>query len=79
VVPRSANKISQDDEFSLYGITLFKKDIPEFSHRCRENKFAPAARSDVDGYRGNTSTATLNSVEKPKNTIKPLKRKRNYG
>jgi V-type H+-transporting ATPase subunit C len=38
VVPRSAKKLAQDDEFSLFGITLFHKDITEFTHRCREFK-----------------------------------------
>jgi len=39
VVPRSAQKLAQDDEFSLYSVTLFRRDIPEFGHRSREFKF----------------------------------------
>jgi V-type H+-transporting ATPase subunit C len=45
VVPRSANKLAQDDEFSLFGITLFHKDINEFNHRCRELKYRPHSHS----------------------------------
>jgi len=39
VVPRSSQKLAQDDEFSLYGVTLFKRDTQEFAHRCRELKY----------------------------------------
>ena len=39
VVPRSAQKLAQDEEFSLYGVTLFSRDVPEFHHRCREYKY----------------------------------------
>jgi len=40
VVPRSANKIAQDDEFGLYTVTIFKKFKDEFAQKCREEKFA---------------------------------------
>src|SRR5271167_1530395 len=39
VVPRSSQKLAQDDEFSLLAITLFRRDIPDFSRRCRELKY----------------------------------------
>lgn len=41
VVPRSANFISQDDEYSLYAVTTFKKHSQEFVHKCREKKWVP--------------------------------------
>lgn len=41
VVPRSAQKLAQDEEFSLYSVTLFRRDIAEFTHRCRELKSVP--------------------------------------
>ncbi len=41
VVPRSATFISQDDEFSLYAVTTFKKHGQEFVHKCREKKWVP--------------------------------------
>ncbi|KAK9451903.1 uncharacterized protein V1518DRAFT_409863 [Limtongia smithiae] len=41
IVPRSANLIAADDEFALYGVTMFKKSVPEFLQRVRENKFFP--------------------------------------
>lgn len=39
VVPRSAHVIAKDDEFHLFGVTLFKKFAPEFIHKCREAKY----------------------------------------
>ncbi|KAJ1018031.1 hypothetical protein NDA16_004900 [Ustilago loliicola] len=39
VVPRSSNKISADDEFALFNVTVFKKVKDEFIQKCRENKF----------------------------------------
>lgn len=41
VVPRSANYISKDDEFSLYAVTTFKKYGQEFVHKSREKKWVP--------------------------------------
>ncbi|KAF8343051.1 ATPase V1 complex subunit C [Cantharellus anzutake] len=39
VVPRSSQKISQDDDFSLFSVTIFKKSKDQFSQKCRENRF----------------------------------------
>ncbi|TKY90252.1 hypothetical protein EX895_000250 [Sporisorium graminicola] len=39
VVPRSSNKISADEEFALFNVTVFKKVKDEFIQKCRENKF----------------------------------------
>ena len=41
IVPRSATFISQDDEFSLYAVTTFKKHSQDFVHKCREKKWVP--------------------------------------
>lgn len=41
VVPRSAEKIAQDSEYVLYGLTLFKKYENEFLNRAREQKWTP--------------------------------------
>lgn len=41
VVPRSATFVSQDDEFSLYAVTTFKKHSQEFVHGCRERRWVP--------------------------------------
>ena len=41
VVPRSAQKIDSDDEFTLYAVTTFKKHSSEFVHKCRERKWTP--------------------------------------
>ena len=81
VVPRSAQKIAQDDEFSLYGVTLFSRDVTEFNHRCRELKYHLSISSSltIDGSRATSSTQILSSVAKPKNSIKPPKPKKSYG
>ncbi|CRG85042.1 V-type H+-transporting ATPase subunit C [Talaromyces islandicus] len=41
VVPRSANLIASDDEFSLFAVTTFKKHSQEFVHKAREHKWIP--------------------------------------
>jgi V-type H+-transporting ATPase subunit C len=41
VVPRSANFVASDDEFSLYAVTTFKKHSAEFVHKVREKKWVP--------------------------------------
>jgi hypothetical protein len=41
VVPRSATFVSQDDEYSLYAVTTFKKHSQDFVHKCREKKWVP--------------------------------------
>ena len=41
VVPRSSTKLAQDEEFTLYNVTLFKKHAPQFIQTARANKFVP--------------------------------------
>lgn len=41
IVPRSAQLIDSDDEFTLYAVTTFKKHSAEFIHKCRESKWTP--------------------------------------
>lgn len=41
VVPRSSTKISEDKEFALYNVVVFKKFSQEFTHKAREMKFTP--------------------------------------
>lgn len=41
VVPRSAQAVASDDEFTLYAVTTFKKHSLEFLHKCRESKWTP--------------------------------------
>lgn len=38
VVPRSSVKISEDEEFGLYTVVLFKRVEDEFTAKARENK-----------------------------------------
>lgn len=39
VVPRSSKRLAQDDEFTLFGVVVFRKVQEEFAQKCRENKF----------------------------------------
>ncbi|KAI8912114.1 ATPase, V1 complex, subunit C [Powellomyces hirtus] len=39
VVPRSSQKIAEDDEYALFTVTLFQRVVDEFTHKARENKF----------------------------------------
>jgi len=39
VVPKSARLIENDDEYGLWGVTLFKKVIEEFKYQCTRHKF----------------------------------------
>lgn len=39
IVPRSSQLITQDNEYGLYTVTLFKKVMEEFKLHAREKKF----------------------------------------
>lgn len=39
IVPRSSQLITQDNEFALFTVTLFKKVVDEFKLHAREKKF----------------------------------------
>ncbi|EXJ71485.1 V-type H+-transporting ATPase subunit C [Cladophialophora psammophila CBS 110553] len=41
VVPRSATFVAQDQEYSLYAVTMFRKHAQEFVHKARERKWVP--------------------------------------
>ncbi|ORY66505.1 uncharacterized protein BCR38DRAFT_339095 [Pseudomassariella vexata] len=49
VVPRSAMQVAQDDEFTLYAVTTFKKHSPEFLQKAREAKWTPRSYKYVEG------------------------------
>ncbi|KAL2872019.1 H(+)-transporting V1 sector ATPase subunit C [Aspergillus lucknowensis] len=49
VVPRSANLVASDDEFTLYAVTTFRKHSTEFVHKCREKKWIPRDFKYVEG------------------------------
>jgi V-type H+-transporting ATPase subunit C len=49
VVPRSANLVAQDSEFTLYAVTTFRKHSTEFVHKCREQKWIPRDFKYVEG------------------------------
>ena len=51
VVPRSAELIDSDDEFSLYAVTTFKKYSQEFIHKCREQRWTPRDYKFEEGGR----------------------------
>lgn len=39
IVPRSTILVTQDQDFALYTVTLFKKVVEEFKLHAREKKF----------------------------------------
>lgn len=39
VVPRSAKKISTDNEYSLFAVNVFKKSVEDFKAACREKRY----------------------------------------
>ena len=39
IVPRSSKMIYDDDENCLTSVTLFRRAVDEFKHKCRENRF----------------------------------------
>lgn len=39
VAPRSSKQLFEDGDLTLQSVTLFKKAIDEFKHKCREQKF----------------------------------------
>ncbi|XP_021340043.1 V-type proton ATPase subunit C 1-A-like [Mizuhopecten yessoensis] len=39
IVPRSTKVLFEDDENCLCSVTLFKRVVDEFKHKCRENRF----------------------------------------
>jgi len=49
VVPRSSTQVAQDDEFTLYAVTTFKKFSAEFTHKCREKRWTPREYKYVKG------------------------------
>ena len=38
VVPRSSQKITEDSEYGLFSVTVFKKVVDEYKHHAREKK-----------------------------------------
>jgi V-type H+-transporting ATPase subunit C len=51
VVPRSSVQVAQDDEFTLFAVTTFKKHSAEFLAKCREQKWTPRQYKYVEGGR----------------------------
>lgn len=39
VVPRSSNKLAEDNEFALFTVTLFKKVVDEYKMHAREKRW----------------------------------------
>lgn len=49
VVPRSATQVAEDEEFTLYAATSFKKHSAEFLQKCREQKWTPRQYKYIEG------------------------------
>ena len=68
VVPRSASQLADDDEYSLYGVTTFKKHSHDFLHKCREQKWTPRDFKFEEGGREKESEE-LEKVRKDKEKV----------
>ncbi|KAH0544997.1 hypothetical protein FGG08_000923 [Glutinoglossum americanum] len=49
VVPRSGTRVTSDEEYTLFAVTIFKKHSQEFIHKCREKKWTPRDYKYVEG------------------------------
>ena len=49
VVPRSAVELAKDSEFTLYGVTTFKKTAADFAHKAREKRWTPRELPNSSG------------------------------
>ncbi|KAK0618614.1 hypothetical protein B0T17DRAFT_510133 [Bombardia bombarda] len=49
VVPRSSIEVAQDEELTLFAVTMFKKHSAEFLQKCREQKWTPRQYKYVEG------------------------------
>ena len=38
IVPRSSKALASDDEYTLFGVVIFRRIHDEFVQKCRENK-----------------------------------------
>jgi V-type H+-transporting ATPase subunit C len=36
VAPRSSNLVSEDSEYGLFSVTVFRKAVDDFKDKCRE-------------------------------------------
>ncbi|KAL9593468.1 MAG: hypothetical protein Q9219_007538 [cf. Caloplaca sp. 3 TL-2023] len=68
VVPRSAVQVAEDDEFTLYAVTTFKKHSQAFIHRCRESKWTPRDYKYKEGGKEEESKE-LEKVEKDERKV----------
>lgn len=68
VVPRSAQSINSDNEFTLYAVTTFKKHSQEFIHKCRESKWTPRDFKYEEGG-GVTEQKELETVGKDERKV----------
>ncbi|KAJ3361972.1 hypothetical protein GGF31_001997 [Allomyces arbusculus] len=66
VVPRSSQKISEDDEYGLFTVTLFQKVAEDFAAKCRELKFTPREHkfNEKDLENSRKQRADLMAMEK---------------
>lgn len=53
VVPRSSQKLAEDEEYILYNVVVFKKHSGDFVHAARQAKFTPRDFTWSDNARQN--------------------------
>ena len=45
IVPRSSKALASDDEYTLFGVVIFRRIHDEFVQKCRENKCVASSRA----------------------------------
>lgn len=63
IVPRSAFLISEDSEFSLYGLAVFKKHAAELSHKAREKRYVPREAVFTENLASQEASETKSAEE----------------
>ncbi|EPY53191.1 V-type ATPase V1 subunit C [Schizosaccharomyces cryophilus OY26] len=74
VIPRSAQKLDQDEEFALYTVIVFKRSAEEFTSKLREQRYTVRDFTFESGLRETEQTEFDNAAEKEKHIRSSLLR-----
>ncbi|WBW72680.1 V-type ATPase V1 subunit C [Schizosaccharomyces osmophilus] len=74
VIPRSAQKLSQDGEYALYTIIVFKKSAEEFISKLREQRYVVRDFAFESGLRESEQNEFDDAAEKEKHVRSSLLR-----
>ncbi|EPX75285.1 V-type ATPase V1 subunit C [Schizosaccharomyces octosporus yFS286] len=74
VIPRSAKKLAQDDEYALYTVIVFKKSAEEFASKLREQRYTVRDFTFESGLRESEQNEFDDADEKQKHLRSSLLR-----